>query len=125
MLGMIHGDAGEATFWVRFHVIISFDFDYIPFSCLVILAHHFFFDIQGMVRYGQAHGDDPICRHAILAILGETDNSDAGVYALQRLKNQCATTDERNVGTHCKTVTEIINTLGMLDEDCTLNQIVT
>jgi ATP-dependent DNA helicase Q1 len=93
MLGMIHGEAGEPTFW-------------------------------HMVRYGQAHGDDALCRLAILNILGEADTSQAGMERLERLADQCATTKRRNVGSHCQTVTQVVNTLNMLGEDCTLIQLV-
>lgn len=92
MLGMIHGDAGEASFW-------------------------------SMAKYGQAHGDDALCRHIILATLGEADNT-MGM-TLSHLQNSCTTTECRQVGVHCQTVTRVVNTLNNISgEDCTINQVV-
>ncbi|KAL3785909.1 hypothetical protein HJC23_008104 [Cyclotella cryptica] len=79
----------------------------------------------GMVRYGQAHGDDPLCRQAILATLGEADNSSAGNAQLEALRDKCSTTHQRDVGRHAKTATQVVNTLLNANEPCTLNQIVT
>jgi len=93
MLGMIHGEAGESSFW-------------------------------GMVRYGQAHGDDQLCRHAILATLGEIDTSSAGDKRINSLREQCKTTQQRDIGVHAKTATQVVNAMLNHDEPCTLNQIV-
>jgi hypothetical protein len=59
MLGMIHGEAGEGSFW-------------------------------SMAKYGQAHGDDAVCRNTILATLGEAD--DTMGMRLLNAKNNCKTT---------------------------------
>lgn len=91
MLGMIHGDAGECTFWA-------------------------------MAKYGQAFGDDALCRHVILATLGEADDS-MGM-TLINLENNCTTTVHREVGAHCQTAAKVVDTLNKSGEDCTINQIV-
>lgn len=92
MLGMIHGDAGESTFWA-------------------------------MAKYGQAHGDDALCRHIILATLGEADNT-MGM-TLTNLQNSCTTTERRQIGVHCQTATRVVDTLNNISgEDCTINQVV-
>lgn len=91
MLGMIHGDAGECTFWA-------------------------------MAKYGQAFGNDALCRHVILATLGEADCR-MGMN-LFNLENNCTTTVHREVGPHCQTVAKVVDTLNQSGEDCTINQIV-
>jgi hypothetical protein len=73
----------------------------------------------------QAHGDDALCRHAILTILGETDTSPAGIAKAEALHNQCSVTEKRDIGAHAKIATRVVNTLLNLDEPCTMNQIVT
>jgi hypothetical protein len=78
----------------------------------------------GMVRYGQAHGDDQLCRYTILGTLGETDTSPVGQQRKQELIDQCTTTSRRDVGAHAQTVTRVVDTLLDLNEPCTLNQIV-
>ncbi|KAL3815978.1 hypothetical protein ACHAXA_005187 [Cyclostephanos tholiformis] len=92
LLGMIHGDAGERTFWT-------------------------------MAKYGQAFGDDALCRHIILATLGEAD--DTMGMTLVNLENNCTTTVQMDVGLHCQTVAKVVDTLNKSGEDCTINQIVT
>ena len=91
MLGMIHGEMGESTFW-------------------------------GMVKYGNAHGDDALCRHVILATLGETQSFN--VKTLDTLKSNNKLTIPRQVGKHCQMVTRVIDTFRRINEECTLNQIV-
>jgi len=91
MLGMIHGEMGESTFW-------------------------------GMVKYGNAHGDDALCRHVILATLGETQNFN--LQTLDTLKNNNSLTTPRQVGKHCQTVTRVVDTFQRINEECTINQIV-
>lgn len=92
MLGMIHGDAGESTFWA-------------------------------MAKYGQASGDDALCRHIILATLGEADNTME--MTLTNLQNNCSTTERRQIGVHCQTVVRVVDTLNdVCGEDCTINQVV-
>ncbi len=91
MLGMIHGEMGESTFW-------------------------------GMVKYGNAHGDDALCRHVILATLGETHTFD--LKTLDTLKNNNSLTTPRQVGKHCQTVTRVVDTFQRINEACTINQIV-
>ncbi len=92
LLGMIHGEAGERTFWA-------------------------------MAKYGQANGDDALCRHVILATLGEAD--DTMGMTLVNLENNCTTNVHRDVGSHCQTVAKVVHTLNQSGEDCTINQIVT
>eukprot|EP00579_Thalassiosira_antarctica_P009771 CAMPEP_0201909238 /NCGR_PEP_ID=MMETSP0903-20130614/1079_1 /ASSEMBLY_ACC=CAM_ASM_000552 /TAXON_ID=420261 /ORGANISM="Thalassiosira antarctica, Strain CCMP982" /LENGTH=935 /DNA_ID=CAMNT_0048443729 /DNA_START=237 /DNA_END=3044 /DNA_ORIENTATION=- len=91
MLGMIHGEAGEATLWA-------------------------------MVRYGQAHGDDALCRHVILATLGEADHT-MGM-TLLNLQNNCTTTVRQQIGAHCQTATKVVNALNISGEACTINGVV-
>lgn len=91
MLGMIHGEMGESTFW-------------------------------GMVKYSNAHGDDALCRHIILATLGETENFKSDT--LDTLKNNNSLTMPRQVGKHCQTVTRVVDTFRQINEECTINQIV-
>ena len=92
LLKMVHGDAGEASFW-------------------------------SMARYSQAHGDDALCRHIILATLGEADDN-MGM-TLVNLQNACTSTVQRDIGAHCQTAAKVVNTMNLSGEDCTLNQIVT
>ena len=76
-----------------------------------------------MAKYGQAHGDDALCRHIILATLGEADNT-MGV-TLTNLQNSCITIERRQIGVHCQTVTRVVDTLNNISgEDCTINQVV-
>jgi len=91
MLGMIHGEAGEGSFW-------------------------------SMAKYGQAHGDDAVCRNTILATLGEAD--DTMGMRLLNAKNNCKTTVSRELGAHCQTLVRLIDVLNTSGEDCTINQIV-
>jgi len=76
-----------------------------------------------MARYGQAHGDDAMCRHVILATLGEAD--DTMVDKLENLKRKCITSVQKQVGAHCQTVTKVVNALNTSGEDVTINQLVT
>lgn len=76
-----------------------------------------------MARYGQAHGDDALCRHVILATLGEADSS-MGM-TLLNLQNKCTTTTPRQIGAHCQTVARVVNEMNMDGEDGTINQVVT
>ena len=92
LLKMVHGDAGEASFW-------------------------------SMAKYSQAHGDDALCRHIILATLGEADDN-MGM-TLVNLQNACTSTVQRDIGAHCQTVAKVVNAMNQSGEDCTLNQIVT
>ncbi|KAL7532884.1 hypothetical protein ACHAXR_012305, partial [Thalassiosira sp. AJA248-18] len=91
MLGMIHGEAGEPSFWA-------------------------------MARYGQAHGDDALCRHVILATLGEADNTMG--QTLVNLRNNCTTAVRKQIGAHVQTVVKVVNALNMSGERCTINQVV-
>lgn len=91
MLGMIHNEMGENTFW-------------------------------GMVKYGNANGDDQLCRHIILATLGETENFTDDT--LDTLMNNNKLTVLRDVGKHCQTLTKVIDTFRKINEECTINQIV-
>ena len=74
-----------------------------------------------MVRYGQAHGDDELCRHILSATFGEADNT--GRYFYQKLDN-CTTTITREVGQYCQTVTELVRALNISTGGSTLNQVV-
>jgi len=76
-----------------------------------------------MARYGQAHGDDAVCRHVILAVLGEVD--DTMGMTLIDLQKKCTTTTRQQVGAHCQTVAKVVNALNTAGDDCTINQIVT
>ena len=69
----------------------------------------------------QAHGDDQICRHSMLATLGETCLTGKA----EELKEQCTTTHQRDIGAHAKTATQVVNMLLNIEGQCTLNQIVT
>ena len=91
VLGMIHGEMGESTFW-------------------------------GMVKYGNANGDDALCRHVILATLGETQSFNSNT--LDTLKNNNPLTIPREVGKHCQTATRVVDTFRQINEQCTINQIV-
>ncbi len=88
MVGMIHGEASEPSFW-------------------------------SMVRYGQQHGDDSLCRRIILSILGEP-----GCENLNDILrgNSSSLTEEREVGQYAKDVVRLIQDVG---KDLTLQQIVT
>lgn len=79
--------------------------------------------LWGMVKYGNAHGDDALCRHVILATLGETQNFN--LETLETLKNNNKLTTPRQVGKHCQTVTRVVDTFQRINEECTINQIVT
>lgn len=79
--------------------------------------------LWAMVRYGQAHGDDGVCRHTILAALGECDNTMPGT--LENLQKKSLTAVRKEVGAHCQTAVKVVNALNMAGEDCTINQIVT
>mmetsp|Transcript_33292 Transcript_33292/g.66212 ORF Transcript_33292/g.66212 Transcript_33292/m.66212 type:complete len:972 (+) Transcript_33292:288-3203(+) len=78
----------------------------------------------GMVRYGQGHGDDAVCRETILRTLGEVSSEQPGSDVLAILQEQCTTTEARSVGAHCKAVVQLVSTLNQFNEDCTLNQVV-
>ena len=91
MLGMVHGEAGERTFW-------------------------------SMAKYGQASGDDALCRHIILAALGEADESMGNT--LREKQEMCTSTIRQEIGAHCQTVTRVVDVLNRAGEDCTINQIV-
>ena len=91
MLGMIHGEAGETSFW-------------------------------SMAKYGQAHGDDALCRHTILATLGETNETMPA--KLLNLKNNCKTTTRRQLGVHCQTLVKVVHQMNLNGEDGTINQVV-
>lgn len=77
----------------------------------------------GMVKYGNAHGDDALCRHVILATLGETQSFQADT--LTTLRNNNKLTVERDVGRHCHTATRVVDAFRKMNEECTVNQIVT
>lgn len=77
----------------------------------------------GMVKYGNAHGDDHLCRHVILATLGETQSFRADT--LTTLRNNNKLTVERDVGKHCQTATRVVDAFRKMNEECTVNQIVT
>lgn len=58
-----------------------------------------------MVQYGQASGNDAVCRAIILASLGEPNAPNA----LQVQKeNDGVVTDPRDVGKHAKTVAQLL-----------------
>jgi hypothetical protein len=57
-----------------------------------------------------------------LATLGETDISLAD---RRRLQDECSTTEQRDIGLHAKTATQVVNAMLNFDEPCTLNQVVT
>lgn len=79
--------------------------------------------LWGMVKYGNAHGDDALCRHVILAALGETQTFN--LETLDTLMNNNKLTSSRQVGKHCQTVTRVVDTFQRINEECTINQIVT
>jgi len=79
--------------------------------------------LWAMVRYGQAHGDDALCRHVILATLGEADNS-MGMTLLNLQRNN-TTTALQQVGAHCQTVAKVVEMLTVTGENITINQLVT
>ncbi|KAL9180315.1 hypothetical protein ACHAXT_008285 [Thalassiosira profunda] len=75
-----------------------------------------------MAKYAQAHGDDALCRHTILATLGEADNTMENT--LDNLQKKCTTSALRDVGRHCQTVTKLVDALMTAKEECTLIQLV-
>lgn len=58
-----------------------------------------------MVRYGQASGNDAVCKAMILAHLGEPEAPD--VTQVQR-ENDNIVTEPREVGKHAQTVTKLL-----------------
>jgi ATP-dependent DNA helicase Q1 len=75
-----------------------------------------------MALYGQVHGDDALCRHVILAMLGEADNTMGDT--LYNLQKKCATTVDKQIGAHCQTVTKVVDALNIAGKNCTINQVV-
>lgn len=120
---MIHGDAGESAFWgmVRYgQVGVVHSIQYKANFTSIIVA----FGLTYQHVISQAHGDDPLCRQMILTILGETNGS-TGNQCLKKLKNECSTTQARDIGLHAQTATRVVSTFLNLNEPCTLNQVVT
>jgi hypothetical protein len=58
-----------------------------------------------MVQYGQASGNDAVCKAIILASLGEPNSPDP--IEVQK-QNDGVVTDPRDVGTHAKTVAQLL-----------------
>ncbi len=70
-----------------------------------------------MVRYGQQHGDDSICRRIILSILGEPGCENLN----DVLAESSSSTEERDVGNYAKNVIEVIQ---HQPKEVTLQQVV-
>ena len=113
MLGMIHGEVGESAFWgmVKYGQV-----SVVRLIKICIFVHQKSY----MHLICQAHGDDQVCRHSMLATLGETSLTGKA----EELREQCTTTHQRDIGAHAKTATQVVNNLN-IDGPCTLNQIVT
>lgn len=89
VIGMIHGENGEGSFWP-------------------------------MVRYGQEHGHDALCRQIILSTLGEPGCASLEQVILEADANTI--TEKREVGQHAKTLVQLIQSSS---KDLTIQQLVT
>ncbi|KAL7552676.1 hypothetical protein ACHAWF_015904 [Thalassiosira exigua] len=94
-----------------------------PANCVLFYSPKDVTRMLGMIQYGQAHGDDALCRHFILTALGEAEDTMGNTFA--NLQQQCKTTIRRQVGAHCQTVARLVDELNTSGEACTINQIVT
>jgi ATP-dependent DNA helicase Q1 len=74
-----------------------------------------------MVRYGQASGNDAVCKAIMLASLGEPDSPDP--QQVQK-ENDGITTDSRDVGKHAKTVVQLLQERIQDGENLTLPMLV-
>lgn len=121
MLGMIHGERVESSFWgmVRYAQVF-----FLPIKSFRVSQHQCRITNRRLsILFFQAHGDDQLCRHQILVTLGEVDvRSQSGKQRQNEIADQCITTERRDVGAHAQTVTRVVNVLG---DTATLNQIVT
>ena len=88
MIGMIHGENGEGSFW-------------------------------SMVKYGQEHGNDALCKRIILSTLGEPGCSNVDEIIGKGSANP--TTEIREVGEHAKNIVLLIQSS---TKDLTLQQLV-
>ena len=74
-----------------------------------------------MVRYAQASGNDPVCKAIILKSLGEPNSPDVNAILDE---NNGITTDEKDVGVHAKTVTELLRYKANRGDDVTVPMLV-
>jgi ATP-dependent DNA helicase Q1 len=88
MIGMIHGENGEGSFW-------------------------------SMVKYGQEHGNDALCKRIILSTLGEPGCSNVDEIIAKGSENP--TTEVREVGRHAKNIVQLIQSSA---KDLTIQQLV-
>ena len=72
-----------------------------------------------MVKYGQEHGNDALCKQIILSTLGEPGYSN--VQNLTEYNSEKATTEQREVGKHAKNIVRLIQNS---DKDMTIQQLV-
>ena len=74
-----------------------------------------------MVRYAQQSGNDPICKAIILTHLGEPNAPDVMQVVNE---NEGIATIRRDVGTHAKTLVQLLNELIMDGRDITMAMLI-
>jgi len=74
-----------------------------------------------MIRYGQESGNDAVCKAIILKHLGEPNVPD--VHIVQK-ENEGVTTTRRDVGSHARTVVQLLELRLSKGEDTTMAMLV-
>ena len=116
MIGMIHGENGEGSFWSIGKIwFILLKQLFCDIGVLVSICMSSF----TAVRYSQQHGDDALCRRIILSTLGEPGCASIEQVLSQGISN---TTEEKEVGKHAKALVRLIQNS---PKDLTIQQLVT